>query len=182
MRLGSIFREDWFGVRGAGDGDGRKKAFFLFLLALLIWGGVFSLWADAKDLRSRRMLQRARFNDLVSILREYAAFKAVQGGGSIQESSLSRPLREDLLTTVSNVVTTLGLRNNMISLSSTTARAGQNAVSLTLEGLSAESLARFLQETERRGVFAYSADLRAVRGGAEGRRTLTVYLLLGGSI
>jgi len=179
VKLSSLLPEDFFGLSGAGEGAGRKKAFFLFLFALLAWGAAFSFWMDARDLRSRRMLQRARFNDLVSVLREYSAVRALQGGTAVSEKALSAPLNEDLLTTVSNVVTTLGLRNNMLSLSSTSARGGQNAVSLTLEGLSAESLARFLQETERRGVFAFSADLRAVRGNEE-RRTLTVFLLLGG--
>ncbi len=60
---------------------------------------------------------------------------------------------EDLLTAITNAVASLGLRSNMQSLSTTTGRAGGNAVSVTMEGLSSEALAKFLQETERRGIF-----------------------------
>ena len=76
----------------------------------------------------------------------------------------------------------LGLRSNMLSLSSTTGRGGAGAVSVTLEALSSESLARFLQETERRGIHSFSADLRTVRStSAEGApgRTISAVLLLG---
>jgi hypothetical protein len=162
---------------GVDNSSWKKRAFYVFLLGLLAWGAAFSFWSDVSDLRMRRVLQRNRFNDLVSVLREYSALKAASaspGGEAIEPVSDG-----ELLTVVSNVVSDLGLRSNMVSLSSAAARGGRSAVSITLEGLSSEKLATFLQEMDRRGITTFSADVRAIRGDEE-MRTLTVYLLLGG--
>ena len=154
-----------------------RSSFYLFLLALLAWGAAFSFWSDAQELRLRRSLQKARFADLISVLREYSALK-MEGAGA--DVPLEPVAGEELLTVISNIVSDLGLRSNMVSLSTAAARGGRNAVSITLEGLSAENLATFLQEIDRRGIIAFSADLRAIRTDEE-KRTLTVFLLLGGA-
>ena len=71
----------------------------------------------------------------------------------------------------------------MLSLSTFFVRAGGNAVSVNMEGLSSESLAKFLQETERRGIFSFSADIRAIRNTSSAAgsppRSLTAVLLMG---
>lgn len=169
------------GKGGEGPG-GERKSLLLILLALLAWGVAFSLWVDVRDLRVRRDLQRNRFIQLTSILGEYVTLRDAsdrKGEGDVPFGEEG----EDLLTAVSNVVASLGLRSNMQSLSSVSGRGGRNAVSVTLEGLSSESLAKFLQETERRGVFSFSAEIRAVRAVAQAagssERTLTAILLLG---
>jgi hypothetical protein len=168
-------------LSGKDDGGpgAERRALFLLLLGLLAWGGAFSLWSDGRELRARRDLQKKRFDDLASVVGEYRALRQTTGTERI---AVSPDGEEDLLTAVSNAVASLGLRSNMLSLSSTTGPGGSGAVSVTLEGLSSDSLARFLQETERRGIYSFSADLRAVRSttseGAPGR-TLTAVLLLG---
>lgn len=181
MKFSSFFPNSFFETMSDGldNSSWKKKAFFIFLFALLAWGAAFSFWIDAEELRMRRSLQRARFNELVSVLREYSALK-----GAIDVTGTGSPLEAvpegELLSVISDVVSDLGLRSNMVSLSTAAARGGQNAVSITLEGLSAESFAMFLQEMDRRGIVAFSADIRAVRVSDE-KRTLTVFLLLGGA-
>ncbi len=162
---------------GKGDsGQGaERRALLLMLLALIAWGAAFSLWSDGRELRSRRDLQKRRFSDLAATVGEYRALRQSTG-------PLVPEKEEDLLTGVSNAVASLGLRSNMLSLSSTSGPGGGSAVSVTLERLSSDSLARFLQETERRGIHSFSADIRAVRGNTAEEspaRTLTAVLLLG---
>ena len=178
MKLSSLLPSSLFDLLGGlDDASWKKKSFYLFLLALLAWGAAFSFWSDAQELRLRRSLQKARFADLISVLREYSALK-MEGEGA--DVPLEPVAGEELLTVISNIVSDLGLRSNMVSLSTAAARGGRNAVSITLEGLSAENLATFLQEIDRRGIIAFSADLRAIRTDEE-KRTLTVFLLLGGA-
>ena len=95
---------------GVDNSSWKKRAFYVFLLGLLAWGAAFSFWSDVSDLRMRRVLQRNRFNDLVSVLREYSALKAASaspGGEAIEPVSDG-----ELLTVVSNVVSDLGLRRS----------------------------------------------------------------------
>lgn len=162
-----------------GTGGAERKALLWGLLALLAWGVAFSLWSDGRELRSRRELQKRRFSELVAVLGEYRALKSAAGGKGAPREGEGE---EDLLTAVSNAAASLGLRANMQSLSATAGRGGERALSATLEKLSSEDLARFLQETERRGIMVSSALIRAVRstpaeGG--GGRSLTAVLLLG---
>ena len=152
----------------------KKRALYLFLFSLLAWGAAFSFWSDASALHMRRSLQRARFNDLIAVLREYSAHKKAMS----ESDSVAPPAEGELLTTVSNVVGELGLRSNMVNLSTAASRRGRSAVSITLENLSAEKFAMFLQELDRRGIVTFSADLRTVRASDE-KRTLTAFLLLG---
>ena len=170
------------------EGRGRTLPILLLLLALLSWGAGFSLRGEALAARAGRELRRARFHELVSVLREYSALRGTSPAGSTSGEAGKRgtlPAEGDLLASVSNVVAAMGLRSNMLSLSSTTGKGGRNAVSITLEGLSSDSLATFVQETEQRGMYAFSAEIRAVRGldagsGGQGKpRTLTAVLLLG---
>jgi hypothetical protein len=178
-----IFSDLWGRFLDAGgfsDASWKKKTFYVFLLALLAWTAALSFWSDAEELRARRVLQRGRYNDLVSVLREYSALRKLKGGEGSANAPVAAVAGEDLLTVVSNVVSSLGLRENMISLSASAARGGASSVSLTLEGVSGENLARFLQEIDRRSIEAFSADLRAARASDE-KRTLTVYLMLGAS-
>ena len=180
MKLSSIFSGSVFDFFGSLDESSwKKKTFFVFLLSLLAWGTAFSFWSDADELRIRRSLQKARFNDLVALLREYSALKSIGSTRQAGDSPLAPVAGEDLLSVVSDVVGSLGLRTNMISLSTAAARGGRNAVSITLEGISTENLAMFLQEMDRRSIETFSADLRAVRVNDK-TRTLTVFLLLGG--
>ena len=181
MKFSSFFSNSFFDTffGGLDNSSWKKKAFFLFLFALLAWGAAFSFWSDAEELRLRRSLQRARFNDLVTMLREYSALRATSAATGAN-ARLEKVAEGELLTVISNVVSDLGLRSNMVSLSTAAARGGRNAVSITLEGLSAENFAMFLQEMDRRGIAVFSADLRAVRVSEE-KRTLTVFLLLGGA-
>ena len=172
------FMPSLLGKDDSGPGA-ERRALLLLLLALLAWGAAFSLWSDGRDLRARRELQKKRFDDLAAVTGEYRTLRQAAGTGRIP---LPADVEEDLLTAVSNAVASLGLRSNMLSLSSTTGRGGAGAVSVTLEALSSESLARFLQETERRGIHSFSADLRTVRStSAEGApgRTISAVLLLG---
>lgn len=170
----------FFGGRKEGDGGGAERRALLWaILALMAWGWGLYLWSEGRDLRSRRELQKGRFSELVAVLGEYRTLKGAAGG---KEPLRESEKEEDLLTAVSNVVASLGLRSNMQSLSAAAGRVGERAVSVTLEKLSSEDLARFLQEAERRGITASSALIRAVRGApADGRgeRSLTALLLLG---
>ncbi len=178
-----VFSDLWGRFLDAGgfsDASWKKKTLSVFLLALLAWTAAFTFWSDAEDLRARRVLQRGRYNDLNSVLREYSALRKLRGSERSPDEPIAAVAGEDLLTVVSNVVSSLGLRENMISLSASAARGGLSTVSLTLEGVSAENLARFLQEIDRRSISAFSADLRAARG-SEDIRTLTVFLMLGAS-
>ena len=154
----------------------------IVLLALIAWGAAFSLWNDAGGLRTRRNLAERRFNDFLSVMREYKTLSGARGGGSREEREVL-PADQDLLTAVSTVVSSLGLRSSMVSLSSASARGGEEGVSISLEGISTENLATFLQETERRGLSVFSAEIRAVRGTASSEkpplRTLNASLLLG---
>ena len=172
------FLPSLFGKDDSGPGA-ERRALFLLLLGLLAWGGAFSLWSDGRELRARRELQKKRFDDLAAVVGEYRALRQTAGAERVP---VTPDGEEDLLTAVSNAVASLGLRSNMLSLSSTSGRGGAGAVSVTLEGLSSDSLARFLQEAERRGIYSFSADIRAVRStSSEGGpgRTLTAVLLLG---
>jgi len=166
--------------RDEGGPGAERRSLFLALAALLVWGIGFSLWSDANDLRQRRILQKKRFDELTAVLGEYASLRRLSGNG-IGDAAAGP--EEDLLTAITNAVASLGLRSNMQSLSTTTGRAGGNAVSVTMEGLSSEALAKFLQETERRGIFSFSADIRAIRNmsAAAGSppRSLTAVLLMG---
>ncbi|MDI9370537.1 MAG: hypothetical protein GX181_03795 [Synergistaceae bacterium] len=157
----------------------KKRAFYIFLFGLLAWGAAFSFWSDARDLRMRRSLQSGRFDDLIAVLRECSSLNT-KAADSVDSARVEKVSDGELLTTVSNMVGELGMRSNMVSLSSAASRGGRDAVSVTLEGITAEKLATFIQEMERRGIVAFSADVRAVRGKDE-VRTLTVYLLLGGA-
>ena len=172
--LSSLFSRD-----ESGPGS-ERRSLFLALAALLVWGIGFSLWSDANDLRQRRNLQKKRFDELTAVLGEYASLRRLSGNG-IGDAAAGP--EEDLLTAITNAVASLGLRSNMQSLSTTTGRAGGNAVSVTMEGLSSESLAKFLQETERRGIFSFSADIRAIRNTSSAAgsppRSLTAVLLMG---
>ncbi len=162
---------------GLDSSSWKKRAFYFFLFALLAWGAAFSFWSDVSDMKMRRSLQKGRFNDLIAVLRESSSLKAA-AATSLESSPIERVSDGELLTVISNVVGELGMRSNMVSLSSAAARGGRNAVSITLEGLSAERLATFIQEMDRRGIVTFSADLRAVRSNDDGR-TLTAFLLLG---
>lgn len=175
MKLPSFIPNPFDMLGGLDEASWKKKTFYVFLFALLAWGAAFSFWSDAEDLRLRRTLQRSRYHELVSVLREYSALKSIGGDAPRRQVA-----RGDLLPVVSDVVGSIGLRANMISLSTASVRGGRNGVSISFEGLSAEDLARFLQEMDRRGIETFSADLRAVRVN-EKQRTLTVFLLLGGA-
>ena len=172
--LSALFSRD-----ESGPGS-ERRSLFLALAALLVWGIGFSLWSDANDLRQRRNLQKKRFDELTAVLGEYASLRWLSGNGT---GDAAAGPEEDLLTAITNAVASLGLRSNMQSLSTTTGRAGGNAVSVTMEGLSSEALAKFLQETERRGIFSFSADIRAIRNTSSAAgsppRSLTAVLLMG---
>ena len=180
MKLPSFVSNPFDLLGGLDEASWKKKTFYVFLFALLAWGAAFSFWSDGEELRARRTLHRSRFNELVAVLREYSALKSIGGGAKGGEAALAPVAGGDLLSVVSDVVGSLGLRTNMISLSTASVRGGRNGVSISLEGLSAENLAMFLQEMDRRGIETFSADLRAVREN-EKQRTLTVFLLLGGA-
>jgi len=173
--LSALFSRD-----ESGPGS-ERRSLFLALAALLVWGIGFSLWSDANDLRQRRNLQKKRFDELTAVLGEYTSLRRLSGNGT-GDAAAAGP-EEDLLTAITNAVASLGLRSNMQSLSTTTGRAGGNAVSVTMEGLSSEALAKFLQETERRGIFSFSADIRAIRNTSSAAgsppRSLTAVLLMG---
>lgn len=162
------------------DGPGaERRALIFLLLALLTWGAAFSLWSDGSDLRARRELQKKRLASLAAVVGEYRAL--VKSPGRDPVPSLS-DLEEDLLTGASNVAATLGLRSNLKSISAQSGRGGEETVSATLEGLSSEQLARFIQETERRGIKCGGAEIRAVRNAPSGDlppRSLSVTLILG---
>ena len=159
-----------------------RTTLLLLLLALLAWTAGFSLWRDGGDLRNRRTLAEGRFTDLLAVLREYRSLAGLPSKGG-EGTPAVLPADQDLLTAVSTVVSSLGLRSSMVSLSTASGRGGEEGVSITLEGITTENLATFLQEIERRGLTASSADIRAVRGtpssGSPPLRTLSVSLLLG---
>ncbi len=159
-----------------------RTALLLLLLALLAWAAAFSLWRDGDALRARRSLAAGRFNDLLAVLREYRSLagEPKKGGEGTREVL---PADQDLLTAVSTVVSSLGLRSSMVSLSTASGRGGEEGASISLEGITTENLATFLQEIERRGLAVFSAEIRAVRGtpssGSTPLRTLSASLLLG---
>ena len=177
MKLSGLFS---LFSRDEGGPGAERRSLFLALAAVLVWGIGFSLWSEGHDLRQRRSLQKKRFDELTAVLGEYAAISGLPGNGA--RDAAEGP-EEDLLTAITNAVASLGLRSNMQSLSTTTGRAGGNAVSVTMEGLSSEALAKFLQETERRGIFSFSADIRAIRNtsttAGSPPRSLIAVLLLG---
>ncbi|MGI6783585.1 MAG: type II secretion system protein GspM [Aminivibrio sp.] len=173
--MGSFFQA----LAGKDDGPGAERRAVLFLLlALLAWGAAFSLWADARDLRARRELQKKRFSSLTSVIGEYRALAGTEG----RNGSPAGDADGDLLTGVSNVAASLGLRSNLKSIAAQSGRGGGEIVSAALDGLSSEQLAKFIQETERRGIFCSSAEVRAVRNAPSENlpsRSLAVNLILG---
>ena len=177
MKNRSFF--DGVPVFSAISGIKDRTALLLLLLALLAWTAGFSLWRDAENLRNRRTLAEGRFTDLLTVLREYRSL----AGKSGERKTEVLPADQDLLTTVSTVVSSLGLRSSMVSLSTASGRTGEEGASITLEGITTENLATFLQEIERRGLSVSSAEIRAVRGtsssGSPPVRTLSASLLLG---
>lgn len=180
MKIRSLFSSPaaFFNTSGIRD----HTTLLVVLLALIAWGAAFSLWNDAGELRTRRNLAEKRFADLLSVMREYRVLSGVRNNGTL-EAPETLPADQDLLTAVSTVVSSLGLRSSMVSLSSASARGGDEGVSISLEGVSTENLATFLQETERKGLSVFSAEIRAVRGtpssGSPPLRTLSASLLLG---
>lgn len=164
--------------KGGSSGPGGRIP-ILVLLAALSWAAAFSLWADGRDLRSRRELQKKRFADFAAAVEEY---RGLAGMKNQDEQLYGEELEEGLLTGVSNVAASLGMRTNLRSIAAQPGRSGAEAVSAALEGLSTEQLARFIQETERRGIMCEGAEIRAVRNApAEDRpaRSLSVTLILG---
>lgn len=167
-------------LAGKDDGPwaGRRAVIFL-LLALLAWGAAFSLWSDCSDLRARRELQKKRFASLTAVIGEYRMLLGASGRDNVP---FSGGMEGDLLTGVSNVAASLGLRSNLKGIAAQSGRGSGETVSATLEGLSSEQLARFIQETERRGISCTSAEVRAVRNTPSADlplRSLSVTLILG---
>ncbi|GAB1427395.1 hypothetical protein MASR2M17_08210 [Aminivibrio sp.] len=110
-----------------------RTTLLLLLLALLAWTAGFSLWRDGGDLRNRRTLAEGRFTDLLAVLREYRSLAGLPSKGG-EGTPAVLPADQDLLTAVSTVVSSLGLRSSMVSLSTASGRGGEDGVSITLGG------------------------------------------------
>ncbi|MCF4150751.1 hypothetical protein L2W58_02960 [Dethiosulfovibrio sp. F2B] len=141
--------------------DSVRPLLFM-VLAFLLWVISFYVWSGISNLESKSKLNYARFEELTEVVRSYKNLPH-------REDRSSAP--EDPMVVVSSLVESMGLKDNLIQISSLS-----KGVSVQLSRLYSEKTLSFIQELGKRGLSIESAEVRAVPEGAF--RLLSISLII----
>jgi hypothetical protein len=138
------------------------KPLSLLAIALVVWVVAWSVWSGMSDLESRSRLQQRRFEDLMLVIKKYRSLP-----GREERASLS----DDPIVVVSSLVDNMGLKENLVQISSLS-----RGLSVQLGRLYSENALNFILELGKRGLVVDSAELRAVP--EDGVRLLSMNLVV----
>ena len=138
------------------------KPTVLLLSALALWLGGLSVWSGTSSQEASVALQQRRVDQLISVISQYRALSSTE----------ERPtLTEDPIVVVSSLVGTMGLKDNLVQISSMS-----RGLNVQLGRMYMEKTLDFLIELEKRGLSVESAEIRAVPEG--GARMLSLTLVV----
>lgn len=138
------------------------KPALVILCAAILWIAGISIWSGTSGVESSIDLQQHRLDQLVEVIGRYRAMSSVSG----------RPaLTEDPIVVVSSLVGTMGLKENLVQISSM-----NRGINVQLGRMYMEKALDFLVELDKRGLAVESAEIRAVPDG--GFRLLSLTLVV----
>ncbi len=129
---------------------------------LLAWIVVFSVWSGLSGLESSSLVQQQRLEDLLKVVRQY---KSLPGRAE------KTVVVDDPIVIVSSLVGTMGLKDNLVQISSLS-----KGLSVQLNRMYMEKAMDFIGELEKRGLVVDSAEIRAVPDGE--KRLLSLALIV----
>lgn len=128
--------------------------------AVLAWTAAFALWSGISGLESSAKVQEGRLRELLKVVRQYKSLP------NREEKAVSA---EDPMVTVSSLVGTMGLRDNLVQISSLS-----KGLSVQLARMYMEKTLDFIGELEKRGLNVDSAEIRAMPDGDKRLLSLTL--------
>jgi len=128
-----------------------RKAVYLLMLSLLVWGSFLLFLQKADEARGRLELQEKRFMDLLVMADEYKTrtMGMIPGDGEVVE--------KDPMTLISEALEVLSLKQNLVQMSATS-----SGVTLQLRNLYGGQIMNLLERITRSGLSVESAELKAV--------------------
>lgn len=130
--------------------------------ALVLWIGGISVWSGTSGQEASIALQQRRMDQLVSVISQYRALSGEEE---------RPPLTEDPIVVVSSLVGTMGLKDNLVQISSMS-----RGLNVQLGRMYMDKALDFLIELDKRGLSVESAEIRAVPEG--GARMLSLTLVV----
>ncbi len=134
----------------------------MVLLAGALWLGGWTVWSGTSGVESSIALQQSRVDQLVEVIGQY---RSLSGG---EEKPV---LTEDPIVVVSSLVGTMGLKENLVQISSM-----NKGLNVQLGRMYMDKTLDFLLELDKRGLSVESAEIRAVPDG--GARLLSLTLVV----
>nr|WP_321499738.1 type II secretion system protein GspM [uncultured Dethiosulfovibrio sp.] len=130
--------------------------------AVSLWAVGLSVWAGNSSLNSSIALHQRRMDQLVDVVYRYR---------SLSDREKRPALTEDPIVVVSSLIGTMGLKDNLVQISSMS-----RGLNVQLGRMYMEKTLDFLDELEKRGLSVESAEVRAVPEG--GARMLSLTLVV----
>ncbi len=138
------------------------RPILMALCAGMLWIAGWTVWTGTSGMESSIALQQNRLDQLVEVIEQYRALSDVEG----------RPaLTEDPIVVVSSLVGTMGLKENLVQISSM-----NKGLNVQLGRMYMDKALDFLVELDKRGLTVESAEIRAVPDG--GARLLSLTLVV----
>lgn len=132
-----------------------------FICALVLWTVGFSLWSGAAGLEANVALQQRRLNQLIETIHQYKSLSSRE----------KRTLTEDPIVVVSSLIGTMGLKDNLIQISSMS-----RGLNVQLGRMYMDKVLDFLIELDKRGLMVESTEIRSVPEG--GSRMLSLAMVV----
>lgn len=134
----------------------------MVLCAAILWIAGWTVWSGTSGMESSISLQQGRLDQLVDVIGQYRVLSEIEG----------RPVvTEDPIVVVSSLVGTMGLKENLVQISSM-----NKGLNVQLGRMYMDKALDFLVELDKRGLTVESAEIRAVPDG--GSRLLSLTLVV----
>ncbi len=136
----------------------------IVILAGVLWLWGWTVWSGTSGMESSIALQQRRLDQLVEVIGQY---RAISGGEG-------KPvLTEDPIVVVSSLVGTMGLKENLVQISSM-----NKGLNVQLGRMYMDKALDFLLELDKRGLAVESAEIRAVPDGGSRLLSLTLVVVV----
>ncbi|PIE54858.1 MAG: hypothetical protein CSA35_04385 [Dethiosulfovibrio peptidovorans] len=143
---------------------GNLRPLLLLAVGVLFLVVGSSVWSGLSAMEVRSRLQQRRLQELLQVIKSY---KSLPGKEDRAAPS------EDPIVVVSSLVDSMGLKDNLVQLSSLS-----KGLSVQLSRLYTGKALDFLRELEKRGLSVDSGELRAVPDGGERRLSMSLIVVV----